>query len=208
MSAPLIDCQGVSHGRITLPPFQLKRGDLLCLHRDGPSGCWSQDPLAQILCGTIPLSGLSISARIDYAEPAFMPPNLVSFFYHPRAAKWLQRHGRLPAAEAEAVVRRLDKELEGRIGRSRIGYLPWVARVLLGLEAAWARGTEVLLFDVVGLDPLGRDRVFQAIAARGSRGAAVHFSYEYSSIMEGRQRQCPAQAQCLDVFTPTIKQAG
>jgi hypothetical protein len=109
---------------------------------------------------------------------------------------WLRRAGRVNRDEAQRVVSGLGLKPEWRL--CQIAGTP---RALLGLEAVWARGAEVVIFSCVGLDPLGRQAVFEAVSSRLSSGAAVYLSYAYTT--QGRyERDHLPGASCLDPVKP------
>jgi hypothetical protein len=100
--------------------------------------------------------------------------------------------------EAAAAVERVGCQTDQRVTKYRMGYVPWTARVLLGLEAAWAARPDAVLYMTVGLDPRGRQVIFQAVASRLSDSAAVHLCHEY--VTGGRrERTCPPGAACVEL---------
>jgi hypothetical protein len=71
-------------------------------------------------------------------------------------------------------------------------------RTLLGLEAAWARGADVVVFSTVGCDPAGVRAVYDAVAARLHRGAAIQLSYLFLQSRTMR-RDCFPGSVCVEV---------
>jgi hypothetical protein len=71
-------------------------------------------------------------------------------------------------------------------------------RCLVGLEAAWACGAEVLVFDTLGTDCMGRQSLFKAVSAHLEQCPAIYLSYLY--ITQGRtERGCPPGARCIEI---------
>jgi hypothetical protein len=188
-----LTCEGITVGGIGIPAFELRRGDFICLHM--PCLCDSKEAnlVVQALTGKEQVSGLQADGVVAQACPARGRAGLVGLFYHPRAVNWLRRTARIPLATAQATVARLGIGTEGRVPR-----LDWLSRNMLGLEAAWLSGADVVIFTTVGLDPLGRNTTFEAVAAHLGRSAAIHLSYTYWS--HGLQeRQCFPGTCCLEL---------
>jgi hypothetical protein len=198
MNPVRLSCDGVAVGGLTIPPFQLRGGEVACLHL--PVLSWQEEAqLVQALTGEHPVSGIHRFGRVCWARPARnMRRGLFGLFRPGRAVDWLRRSAGVSRAEAEAVVERLGLRREWRVCQ-----LAGNPRLLLGLEAAWARGADVVVFSTVGCDPAGVRAAFEAVARRGDRGAAVYLSYLYST--QGRmERSCPPGAKCIEV----VQQAG
>jgi hypothetical protein len=198
MERTLITCGGSVVGSLRLPAFTLKTRGFVCLHLPGAVDSEGSRRVAQVLAGERTAAGLEVTARVCRAAPPTQRAGLLGLVRRPRAVDWLRRSGHLTRAQAEAVVTRLVHAADGRVEHLRVGQLPGTPRVLLGLEAAWARAAEVVLFTTAGLDPLGRRMVYQAVAARLPQCAAVHFSHEYTT--QGRwERDCYEGASCVEV---------
>ena len=187
-----------SVGAIHIPAFELKSGEIACLHMPCPFGSDESVRVVEALLGKLSVPGLRLSARICLASPPMLRPGLLGFFYHPHASTWFRRVTGVRRQPATAAVERVGRLTDDRVTRLRIGRIPWNARVLLGLEAAWASRPDAVLFSTVALDPLGVRMVFDEVGAHLSESAAVYLSYEYST--QGRKgRDHPPGAMCVEL---------
>jgi len=191
MKRLLLACAGSTVGSLALPAFQVRTGDLVCLHLPCPASSPADEAVSAALTGQRPQAGLSLFGRVRLVTPPCNPGGLIGLFYRPRTLNWLRRAAGLATAQAIVVRQGLDPT-------GRIGELSWQARILLGVEAAWARQADAIVFQTVGLGPSGREAVFAAVAARLLDCPAIHLSYPYWT--QGRQeRQCFHRATCLEL---------
>ncbi len=196
MANLLLSSSGAALGELWLPPFALRVGESLCLHVPAPAWGEQEAQLLRALTGVDQVAGIVAAGRVEYASPATRRTGLLGLLRQPYAVDWLRRTARLNRDDARRVVAGLGLKPEWRI--CQIAGTP---RALLGLEAVWARGAEGVIFSCVGLDPCGRQAVFEAIRSRLSRCAAVYLSYPYST--QGRQeRDHLPGARCLDTGKP------
>jgi hypothetical protein len=199
MERLLVACEGITVGSLQVPPFELRAGRLVCLHVPGPADSADQFHLVQALTGARPLPGLRLFGRVEAAMPPTQPAGLLGLFRRlPRAATWLSRSAGIPAAEAEAIVARLVQATDERVGQLPIGHLPMNPRTLLGLEAAWARGADAIVFTTVGIDPRGYRLVFEAVSSRLPRCAAIRLSYARWT-QGGWERACFPLGTCVEL---------
>ena len=70
--------------------------------------------------------------------------------------------------------------------------------MLLSVEAAWLSGADVVVFTTAGLDPLGKEAVYEAVISHFHRGSAIHLSFPFFQN-EQRQRQCFQGTTCLEL---------
>jgi hypothetical protein len=209
MEGVILRSTGAIIDSLMVPPLQLQIGESLCLHL--PSGSemsFVEEHLVAALTGKKRVTGVQALGQIRWVTTPLPPRGLQVLFYHPRAVDWLRREGRMTGQEAEAVIARLDLIVNGRIGKFRIGCVPYDGRLLLGLEAAWARKADAVVFDTVGLGEWTSMRIFEAVAARLGSCAAIHLSYELSCAGQ-IVRSCFPGARCIPVTLATkAKQAG
>jgi hypothetical protein len=157
----------------------------------------------QLLTGELSDPNISHNGRIFLADAPICRAGLFGFFRWPRVGAWLQKKAGISAPEAQAIATRLG------LHSDQVCRLPGNPRAQLGLEAAWARKADVLIFSTVGLDPLGRKSLFEAVLLRIDRCPAIHLSFQYWT--QGRlERSCHPQARCIDVTqrpgTGTLKE--
>jgi|SRR5579885_3143271 len=196
MSALLLSCEGVAVGGLTLPPFRLRAGESVCLHVPGPAHGEEEEQLLRVLTGGEKVPGVEVLGRVEYAAPATGRPGLLGLFRQPYPADWLRRTAGISPGDAQRVVARLGLKPEWRVCNFSAN-----PRALLGLEAAWARGAEAVIFSCVGLDPLGRQAMFGAVRSRLERWAALYLSYPYLTQGHYERDHLPG-ASCLEVVKP------
>lgn len=203
MMGPLrFACESVPLDGLRLPPFQLHAGEALCLHLP-PLKTWTErEQLVKALAGPDPVEGLTRLGRIIYAEPPQGRGGLCGLWPSPRIVDWLCRRAGLDAAEAREVVTRL-----GLSETRRVSHVAMNPRTLLGLEAAYARGAEVVLFSTAGCDPLGTRAAFEMVLARLHRCSAIHLSYPYT-VNDEVQRACLPGARCVEVVRQAATSAA
>lgn len=188
-----LSCRGIVVEGIWLPPFQLHVGQWVCLHMPCRAFSKQEQQLLEVLTGEHPVSGLSLSGRVYEASPPTSRSGLLGTLFQARVVDWLRRSAGISLGEARAILTRLHLPLGCRVGQ-----VPWTPKTLLGLEAAWARGADVIVFRTAGLDPLGRQAVFDAVSSRLVQGAALHISYPFWS--NGRsERTCSPGGSCIEL---------
>ena len=192
-----LSCDGMIIGSLVIPPFQLKAGEFICLHLPGPAGSKEEVQLIQILTGKRSVSDVHLSGRVLYASPATDRRGVFRFLRPLRPADWLHQIGGISPQEASAIVARLGIKPEWRL--SQLARNP---STLLGLEAAWARGAEVILFSTTGCDPSGKRAVFDSVSGHLDRTAAIYLSLPFLQGGELKRDYFPG-ALCLEVTWQT-----
>lgn len=199
MDSLWIDCAGATVGQLVIPAFRLRAREAVCLHMPVPVSTRHVVELAGILTGAVPVPGLQRHGLVLEARPAAPAKTLLrTLFGGPTVGRWLRGEAGLPPAEARAALGRL-----GLRGDERFFRLSYNPRVLLGLEVAYGRGCDAVLFSTTGCDPMGVEAVHASVAARLPRCAAVQFCYaqiggdRYSCL--ARRRELFSRATCLDV---------
>jgi hypothetical protein len=82
-------------------------------------------------------------------------------------------------------------------GNTRVSELPGDLRTRIALEAAWARGAEVIGFTTLGLNPVP---IYRAVESKLAGCPALHLSYPGLNA----ERVCPPRAKCLDLAAPVL----
>jgi hypothetical protein len=184
MSTLRVSCAGVTVASLSIPAFQLNTGQAVNLLL--PRSAFFE--LIPVLTGQQVVSGFQVFGRSIWAEPASHPRNIFTLLRHgrirqPTPAEWLRgRATHYSRVEAEAVVARLGLRPQWRLCQ-----LAGNPRMLLGLEAAWAQGADIVVFGTVGCDPRGVQLVFDAVASRLGQCAVIYLSTVYvSNGAEGR----------------------
>ncbi len=192
-----MSCEGVTIGSVEIPRFQLRLGEFVCLHLPGPLSSEEEKQSILVLTGRRPVSGLRLFGRTCWAQRPASRGGLFEFFQRPRAVDWLQRAGDVSRAQARAIVERLGLRPDWRI--SQLAANP---STLLGLEASWARGAEVVVFSTSGCDPLGKRAIYEAVTSRLDRCAAIHLSHP-NTKGEWTCRDFFPRAFCIQLSRPT-----
>jgi hypothetical protein len=193
MTCTHLSCRGIMVASIWIPPFQLRAGDFLCLHMPCLAFSKEEEQIVCVLTGGCPVAGLRLFSHICRASAPVSRGGILGLFRRPRVVDWIRRSGGISRMEARAIMARLGLRPDWRVCQ-----LAMTPRTLLGLEAAWARGAEVVVFTTVGCDPLGRKAVYEAVSARLHHCAALHLSYSF--IQNGRPgRDCFTRGSCIEL---------
>jgi hypothetical protein len=192
MQPARITCDGVTVSSWDLPPFQLRPGDLICLHLNGPAETADEAVLRRALTGKDVPPGILLFGRAMDVTPAAPRHGFPSLFGQPTLAAWLSNHGGVPVAEATRHIEEMGLQPSEKL--TRVAGTP---RLLLALTAAWNRQAEAVVFSLTGLDPLGKETVINAVRAHLDRCPAILLSYPYTTNGETR-RFCPEGSQCLE----------
>jgi hypothetical protein len=193
MDQLLIASQGFRLGWGWFPPFLLHTGESVCLHVPGPA--WGDDErdLLGVLTGMADLPEVRVLGRVEHARPAMGRPRLLGLIREPYPVDWLRRQVGVSRDAAERITARLHLKPEWRLDN-----LAGTPRTLLGLEAVWARGADALIFSTVGLDPLGRQTVFDAVRSHLGTCAAIYLAYPYTTESRNERDHLPG-ATCVDM---------
>lgn len=193
MAVSRLQSSGFTLGSLQVPAFSLAAGEWLSLLLPGPADSADAENLVAVLTAERRQPGVSVYGRVVHAVAVQPPTGLRGLLPHPHARNWLRREAGISTESAAAIIRKIGPRADNRVGR-----VPWTARVLLGLEAAWARGAETLIFTTVGLDPRGCATVFAAVQDRLAVCSAIHLSYPV--MTNGRwERLCPPGATRVEV---------
>jgi hypothetical protein len=76
--------------------------------------------------------------------------------------------------------------------------LPGTPRNLLSVEAAWLSGAEAVVFTTLGLDPLGREAVYEVVSSHFLQGGAIHLSFPFLQN-ERWGRHCFRGTTCIEL---------
>jgi hypothetical protein len=114
--------------------------------------------------------------------------------------EWLRSKTGIPLQTAQAI-REECRMILGDKDFSEdwpISHIPGDARALLGLQAAWAAGAEVIVFHLIGLGSLGSEKLYEVIRARLDCCAAIELNHEYET-QGRRERDCMPGAPCIEL---------
>jgi hypothetical protein len=185
-----ISCEGITIDRLRLPPFQLTCGELICLHLPCRGNSKEELHVVRLLTGEMSARGLSIFGRILFADPPEFRAGLLSIFRRPRVGDWLRNKAGISLAQANTIAKALGLEANEQICR-----LEGSPRVRLGLEAAWARGAEAIVFSTLGCERLPLQ---EAVLSRIDQCPAIYLSYPFWTQGQ-RKRECHPRARCIQV---------
>jgi hypothetical protein len=193
--------EGIRLGEIDVPAFELRRGEALCLHVPSLLSEATRFRLIYALAGNQPVSEIRPVCRVVYAEHATSRRwGITHLFRRMRMTEWLQHEAGVSPQTAQAI-REECRTILGDKDFSEdwpISHIPGDARALLGLQAAWAAGAEVIVFHLIGLGALGSEKLYEVIRARLDRCAAIELNHEY--LTQGRrERDCMPGARCIEL---------
>jgi len=188
MSGVVMECRGFQAGNLLVPSFELGLGSAICLHL--PDGHGSTASLVSGLSHPNP----AIQLPVRFARwPTHLRRGLLGFFREVRVVDWLCREASIDPSNALAIMARIPLSADSKLAR-----LAGTPRVLLAIEAAYARGTQALIFTTGGLDPQGKDAVFSLVNRNLDRCAALYLSTPFSCNGLWDRSHFPG-AKCLDV---------
>ncbi len=200
-----IQCDGLQVGTWIIPSFTLSGGECVWLHLDR----WHAKEEKHLLA--------LMSGRIAHTNLRFFGKPLLAPLAAPNSRwwrelilpetplRWLCRTTGITKLQAQAIVSKVGLDTE--VPLCQLGSNP---RKLLGLEAAWIQGADIVLFDTRGNDPVGVRTIFDAIASMLEQGAAaIYLSYPMiSGSGVPYPRECPAGAKCLEVTVTSASPAS
>jgi hypothetical protein len=199
MSLLLVKSDGFSIGSYRIPAFQLRSGEGVCLHLPETTTSAEVEQLIGVLTGKTPLSGIQLFGRVLWAAPVRNRRyGLTGLFRPMRVADWLSRIAGASPAQVQTILRKLHPSKRD----SCIEQLAGTPRTSLSIEAAWLAGADVVLFTTAGLDPLGRETVYQAVVSHFPQGSAIQLSFPF---LQNDQwgRQCFPRITCLELGRAT-----
>ena len=191
MNSLLLRSREIQFDHWLLPAFELRRREAVCIH-------FPREPLAEfsrikaelveILIGR--RSGCTLFGDIVHANPAQPRRAIFGFFRRDRVSKYLARKG---------IAKNTTLDILKRVGLQHDPYLDTYAgntRLILGLEAAWAKRPAAILFSTSTADGMGSQRAFQAVHDHLPECAAIHLSPMFTN----GERDCLPGARCLSVL--------
>jgi hypothetical protein len=196
-------CTGARVGTVFIPPFLLRLGELVCLHLPHPLSDGLQDDLLGALTGKCSANGLRLFGRVLPAAPARDDRMGLFRLLRPlRTSRWLHQQAGMSRPEAGMALRRIGLDQDWPLT-----HLAGNPRTLLGLEAAWAGGAEVLVYWTSYCDPSGALAIHAAAASRLATCPAIHLSI--LRFQNGRPvRDCFPGVTCIDLTdssTPPLR---
>lgn len=196
MDSLILSCDGFSLDSSFVPAFQLRAGECLCLHLPQAMASVEVEQLIRILTGKTPLAEVRLLAMVHWAAPLRNRRHgLLGLFRPVRVVDWLIGVAGASLAQARTILQQLDLQ-----SQCRIDQLPGTLRTLLSVEAAWLAEAQIVVFTTAGLDPFGRERVYQAVSSHFPQGSALHLSFPF--LQNGElKRECPTEAMCLELRT-------
>jgi hypothetical protein len=195
MDSLRLSSDGFPIGSFLIPAFHLRAGECVCLHLPEAMASYEVEQLIRVLTGKTPLPGVRLLGRVHWAAPLSNRRHGLTGLFRPmRVADWLSRIAGASPAQAHAILQHLHPNER----HCRIEQLAGTPRTLLGLEGAWLAGAQVVVFTTAGLDPLGREAVYQAVSSHFPQGSAIHLSFPFFQNGQ-RRRECFAGTTCLEL---------
>jgi len=187
-----LECAGLtvgdfSVGEFSIPPFQVRVGEAVCLHVPPSWRIW-HEILIPVLSGRKAHPALRLRGPISYLERPMSRRRWWGLLSSPSIGHWLTREKGLTSTEAAAILGIVDVPADvsvGRIGGSE--------RIILALEAYLLRPPGLLVFETVGHGPETIQYVFQRLASR-----PPSLSLLYLKTRRGVDDPCLPGAVCLE----------
>jgi hypothetical protein len=202
MNPALLRCDGFTDGSLTLPPWELRRGQAICLRLPNDA-CGEFDArLYDLLTGRSRMPGLDLTGRVSWIAGTWWQPGRVPWWHFqeanwwpsPRIETWLQRNGGMTSQEAAAARLRLGLKVNWRMNR-----LSGNDKMLLGLEATFAAGADAIVIPLQGVDPLGQEAAVTTASARLDQQAAIFLTYPYWHQWQLHPAPCVAGVPCFNL---------
>lgn len=196
LQTPLLrlECMGLAVGDFAVPPFKVWAGQAVCLHIP-PVPATGREALLAVLSGRTADPALRFSGSVGRLDRPMPRRRWWGGLFDPPARDWLLGENGLTAEEALEVLGCLALPAQERIGR-----LGWNERTLLALEACLLRPPALLIFDTVGNDPLGMQRVFQRLAARPAPLAVVYLKTHCEQHLD-----CLPDSFCVEIACRAVQ---
>jgi hypothetical protein len=183
-----LECDGLSNGTFSVPPFRVRIGEAICLHVLLPSPIW-QEKVLPIFSGQRVHPGLRLFGTVVYLGRPIPRRRWWGGRHFPSARDWLTSEKGLTFEEAANALRPIDLPPDLSVGR-----IGWNERTLLALEACLLRPPELLVFDTCGNDSLTAHRIFERLASR-----PPELSLIYLKTRHEMDDPCLPGASCLEL---------
>lgn len=179
-------CSGLMLDHLSIPPFQIRAGQGICLHR--PPLSWRHhDELISALTKQKGCPELRFFGSVAYLDRPMPRRRWWGGWYDPTVRDWLTVKKELTVPEAAHVLERA-----GLAPGLRIGRVGWNERARLAVEAFLLRPTDLLVFDLAGHDPFGIQRLLERLARRPPEVGLL-----YVKTREGADEPCLPGGTCV-----------
>jgi hypothetical protein len=197
-----IDGQDFRVGRWHFPVFSLRGGECvtLCFPKEAYVDA---DRIIACLTGMEPVPGLKLHANALFAKPASDFTGWRRWFHDPTPFHWLKKNIAISDDAIRAFLR--EHAMDPSIPLSRYAGTP---KLMLGLEAAFARRPGVVVFSTAGLDSLGVREAFGLVAEHLPECSALYLSWPFSRQGQEQHDFFPNSARVIvsAEYEPTIAQ--
>jgi hypothetical protein len=165
---PQYVCEGFHVGKYCVPAFQIHRGEIVRL--DVPNThALPFEELRRTLGDQVSQGSVHAVGKVALIDWIVPRSAFLELFHRQRAIEWFCLQTHLPAADARAWIERVGLEPDVPIAHLAGG----TPRRLLAIQAALAKGADVIIFDTAGLDPMGLRRAWSALSEQIGESAAV-----------------------------------
>jgi hypothetical protein len=163
----LVENKGIRTDRFYVPPFELKAGEIvvLCLFH-GQHFYDSAMMLKDIFTGNAKNDNVIIHKKLTFIE-YFREPKLRSIFYPVTVKEYLKKNAGLNSPYTKKIY-----ENKWINEKTKVQTLAWNPRKLLSLYATFSK-TKDIIFDLIGLDPMGADTVYAEVKEAVRNGGAA-----------------------------------
>jgi hypothetical protein len=183
-----LECAGLMASDFSVPSFQVRAGQAVCLHVPPSWRIWHAI-LIPILSGRTAHPALRLHGPVSYLQRPMSRRRWWGLPRDPSIGRWLTVEKELTSTEAAAILGLVDVPADvstGCIGGSE--------RIILALEACLLRPPGLLVFETVGHGPDTIQYVFERLASRPSSLALI-----YLKTRRGADDPCLPGAVCLEM---------
>jgi hypothetical protein len=180
---------------LLLPPIRFSRGRILCLHV--PHG--SHNAVGSLERQLVDVARQQAKG-ILVCRPATSRRGPRQWLWPQTSVDWLARAASVSRQEAHALIAALPVPVA-----TVLSHNAGTPRSLLGIAAALARETDVVVYTTAGLDPLGCEAVHEYIASRRVDLCVIHLSMPaFYGDGSHAPRLCPSRAECLPLADDAV----
>jgi len=193
MAIVRLSCQGFQVRRLWVPSFQVSEGEFVCMHLPPECTAEEQEELMEKLSSGRNAPGLSFLGTATLADRARAKRGFLWLARNPAIVDWLTQSDGVTRDQALEILKRWN-EPPGR----KIGVMQWNPRTLIGLDAAFRRGANIVVFDTSGNDASTIQAAYDLVASNLSSHAVIYISHHYEA-----DRICFAGARCVKLDLET-----
>ena len=163
----LIECRGVYKDRYYVPPFTLDKGEVVILFLFGGAHFYDLSMfLVDIFTGQTKIESVTVNQPLKFVEH-FKEPTFRRLFFPVTIGQYLKKNSGRDKETAEKVFNLgyLDK-------KTHVNSLNGDRRKILSLYTTLSNSRNIV-FDLVGIDPLGAQRTYNIVKEYAKNGGSA-----------------------------------